>query len=106
MTPDPRPPRPAAGHEFDAVLAAFEKRRPVDALKLLLSLRAQGLARPPAPPPTPTGKANAPRPPTPPRATPHRGGLSPGEVPRAQTSVWGWVVVALLAYLGWRLLRG
>lgn len=33
-------------------------------------------------------------------------GLSPGEVPRGGSAFWIWVVVVLVAYLGYRLVRG
>lgn len=89
------------------VQAALDRREPIEAIKLLLlsragvkpgsapaarrsaPARAPGLQRGPAPPPTPgTGQH----------------GLSPGEVPRVRSTAWGWVMLALVAYLAWRLL--
>ncbi len=98
--PDPLPPE---------VVAAFERRQPVEAIKLLLALRANAAqpaksrAKPPAAP-----AASPAKPLSPPYSghTSPRTDLSPGEVPRASSAFWGWVVVALFVYLGWRLLRG
>lgn len=95
------------------VLAAFERRQPVEAIKLLLALRANA-DQPAKPHATPRGKPPAAPAaiPAKPSAPPHpsyggvRPGLSPGEVPRTSSAFWGWVVVALFTYLGWRLLRG
>lgn len=91
------------------VLAAFERRQPVEAIKLLLAMRA-GMgprARLPAQSPAAhaAGNARPPAPPQPGAATP-RNGLSPGEEPRTSSAFWGWVVVALFVYVGYRLLRG
>jgi hypothetical protein len=91
------------------VLAAFERRQPLEAIKLLLAMRAGAAprARLPAKSPAAHAAGNA-KPPTPaqPGATESDRGLSPGEVPRASSAFWGWVVVALFAYVGYRLLRG
>jgi hypothetical protein len=79
------------------VLAAFRRRQPLEAIRLLLSQRAQ--SQPPArssPAPTPSSSPT-------PAARP---GLSPGEVPRSGSSFWGWLIAALFAYLAYRLLRG
>ncbi len=98
--PNPLPPE---------ILAAFERRQPVEAIKLLLSMRASAAqqakspAKPRASPATRAAKPPTPPPPSPTRVRP---GLSPGEVPRTSSAFWGWVVVALFVYLGWRLLRG
>ena len=91
------------------VLAAFERRQPVEAIKLLLSMRATAAQRAPVPAkPTTSQATRAAKSPAPPQPSPThvRPGLAPGEVPRASSAFWGWVVVALFAYLGWRLLRG
>lgn len=91
------------------VLAAFERRQPVEAIKLLLALRASASqpAKPRAKPPAAPAASPA-KPLTPPHSghTSPRTDLSPGEVPRTSSAFWGWVVVALFVYLGYRLLRG
>ena len=91
------------------VLAAFERRQPVEAIKLLMTMRANATehAQSPAKPQA-SHAARAAKPPAPPQPSPTsvRPGLSPGEVPRTSSAFWGWVVVALFVYLGWRLLRG
>jgi len=93
---DPLPPE---------VAAAFQRGKPVEAIALLLKLRAGAAGqsapaarRPAAPKPRPAAP--------PPGLGAFREGLSPGEVPRAGSTVTGWAIVALLAYLGYRLLGG
>ncbi len=91
------------------VLAAFERGQPVEAIKLLLSMRAAAAQRAPAPTkPRDSQATRTAKPSTLPSPSPTRihPGLSPGEVPRTSSAFWGWVVVALFVYLGWRLLRG
>jgi len=94
------------------VLAALERRRPIEALRLLLGgrdlaarLAAQrGSARRSAPPPSasvqskPALRSND-------TAPAFDGGLSPGEVPRSRSTFWGWIVLLLLLYLALRVLR-
>ena len=91
------------------VLAAFERRQPIEAIKLLLRMRANGLF-----PSTPSTQSTLKKPPgaTKPAATPtspaetpatRPDGLSPGEVPRTESAFWGWVVVGLVVYLLYRL---
>ncbi len=102
-TPDSLPPE---------VLAAFERRQPIEAIRLLLRMRAHGLVAG-RPSPQSTVKhnvgANKPEatsvPPVEPLAT-KPNGLSPGEVPRADSAFWGWVVVGLFVYLLYRLFGG
>lgn len=91
------------------VVAAFERGRPIEAIKLLLQLRARGALAPRSsasvPVKQPSQAAKPPAPAAPP-GKPQlgtRSGLSPGEVPRTESAVWVWVVVALLAYLAYRL---
>jgi hypothetical protein len=97
QSPDPLP---------REVLAAFERRQPIEAIRLLLRLRAgaapaaRTAARPQPPRPT------ASMPPAPPVGPARRGGLSPGEIPRSTSSFWAWVIVALVAYAAFRLMRG
>jgi len=93
---DPLPPE---------VLAAFERRQPIEAIKLLLQMRLN--SRPGKKPTAGTpSKADAARASVPvsqspqPDASPD--GLSPGEVPRSESVVWGLVVVALVIYLAYR----
>ncbi len=90
------------------VLAAFERGRPIEAIRLLLSMRAQG-----AHAPRPSGAASVKQASqtTKPTSAPasktqvgKRSHLSPGEVPRTESAVWVWVVVALLVYVAFRLL--
>jgi hypothetical protein len=91
------------------VLAAFERGKPIEAIKLLIGLRANSLVGPASPAKRapaaastkPTSSAQAPAE----SATP-RNGLSPGEVPRSSSTFWGWVVAALVAYVAYRLVRG
>lgn len=98
---DPLPPE---------VLAAFERRQPVEAIKLLFAMRVNAAKHAEsAPKPRQASHAtHTAKPPAlpPPSPTHVRPGLSPGEVPRTSSAFWGWVVVALFVYLGWRLLRG
>jgi hypothetical protein len=89
------------------VLAAFERGQPIEAIKLLIGLRAQLLAA------SPTKRAStaAPAKPKPSSQAPAesiapRNGLSPGEVPHSSSAFWGWVVVTLFVYLAYRLARG
>ncbi|HMN20749.1 MAG TPA: hypothetical protein PKA16_05090 [Ottowia sp.] len=59
-----------------------------------------GGARPPAGPAAGRGAAD-------PGAPRSRGrDLSPGEVPRSGATAWTWLVLLLLAYLGYRLWQG
>ena len=96
--PQPLPPE---------VAAAFQRGEPIEAIKLLLKLRA-GAAGKPAPGRKPAASAEQkPREAAPPpRLGAFREGLSPGEVPRSASPITGWVIVALLAYLVYRLLAG
>ena len=84
------------------VLAAFEQRQPLEAIKLLLASRAR-LAQMAKPQPSQT--ATTPKAPTPERteSITRDDGLSQGEVPSSSSAFWGWVVVALLVYLAYRL---
>ena len=95
----PNPPLPPE------VLAAFERRQPMEAIKHLLENRAglnqsasrqrdQTVATPKASAPANKGSINPAK------------GLSPGEVPNTGSKFWGWAVVALLAYLAYRLVQG
>ena len=87
------------------VLTAFEQRRPIEAIRLLLANRAslaQGAK------PQPGQSATTSKTPTPESIesiTPDSG-LSPGEVPSSRSAFWGWVVVALFVYLAYRLVQG
>ena len=90
------------------VLAAFERRQPIEAIKLLLASRASsapkataGAARQPV-------RASKPKTQSLPSVESIASGqsLSPGEVPRTSSSFWAWVVVALFVYLGFRLVQG
>jgi hypothetical protein len=90
------------------VLAAFERGHPIEAIKLLIGLRANSLAalqsptkRPQPAPAKPTPSSQAPA-----ESTASHNGLSPGEVPRSSSAFWAWVVAALFAYLAYRLARG
>ena len=87
------------------VLEAFEQRRPIEAIRLLLASRASlsQKARP-----QPGSSATTPKP-----RTPQSGesinpgsGLSPCEEPNSSSAFWDWVVVALFAYLAYRLVEG
>lgn len=97
QSPDPLP---------REVLAAFERKQPIEAIRLLFGLRAGAApgARTAAPPQPPRPTASMP--PPPPVGLARRGGLSPGEVPRSTSSFWAWVIVALVAYAAYRLVRG
>ncbi|QTN21567.1 hypothetical protein HZ992_15415 [Rhizobacter sp. AJA081-3] len=87
------------------VLEAFGQRRPIEAIRLLLANRAS-LSQKVRPQPGPS--ATTPKPISPPSSEPisPAGGLSPGEVPNSSSAFWDWVVVALLAYLAYRLVQG
>jgi hypothetical protein len=87
------------------VLAAFEQRQPLEAIKLLLANRAS-LARKAKP--QPGQSATSPKTPTPERteSTTRDSGLSPGEVPSTSSAFWGWVIVVLFVYLAYRLAQG
>ena len=90
------------------VAAAFQRGEPVEAIKLLLKLRA-GSAGKPAPGRKPAAASTEQKPrkaALSPRLGAFREGLSPGEVPRSASAITGWVIVALLAYLVYRLLAG
>ena len=99
-----------------ALQAALERGRPLEVLRLLLRQSAmadrRSLAVTTRAGRRPSGLDKArPRAPTAPAAPPPepplwREGLSPGEVPRGESGLWGWVLAVLLAYLAWRLLRG
>ena len=87
------------------VLAAFEQRQPIEAIRLLLANLAS-TAR--AAKQQPGRSAATPKTPTPESIesfTPDSG-LSPGEVPSSSSAFWGWVVVALFVYLAYRLVQG
>ena len=90
------------------VLAAFEKRQPVEAIKLLLASRASSVRSSTAAGAKKPVRQSRPKSPAAPSVEAIASGrtLSPGEVPRASSSFWAWVVVALLVYVGFRLLRG
>lgn len=102
------------------VLAAFERNQPIEALKLLMragvgATAARSAEAEEAAVPSIGGRrlrgrkaAAAPRPDTTAELPPSllaEDGLSPGEVPRSAPGLWGWVLLALVAYLAWRLLR-
>lgn len=97
--PDPLPPE---------VMAAFERGQPIEAIKLLIRMRAssrapaQSRARRPAGPAAANPAAS---PPVLPKPSTRDKGLSPGEVPRSNSAFWGWMVVVLLTYLAYRFLR-
>lgn len=91
------------------VMAAFERHKPLEAIKLLLASRANAAltAKPPAV--QQSGRTSG----NPKTSAPAGGeffapkdGLSPGEVPRSNSSFWAWVIVALLVYLAFRLVHG
>jgi hypothetical protein len=95
------------------VLAAFQRRQPIEAIKLLLASGASAAqqAKPSAKPSAtqrPSGATSAPKAPS--RASVESiasgRGLSPGEVPRSSSAFWAWLLVALLVYLAYRLVRG
>jgi hypothetical protein len=87
------------------VLAAFEQRQPLEAIKLLLANRVR-LAQKAKP--QPGQSATPPKTPTPERteSIARDSGLSPGEMPSTSSAFWGWVVVALFGYLAYRLVHG
>lgn len=87
------------------VLAAFARRQPIEAIRLLLALRAQGRGAPASGTSARPQAADAAMR-TASRAKAQRDKLSPGEVPRSGPSVWLLVVAALLAYLAYRLFGG
>jgi len=90
------------------VLAAFERRQPIEAIKLLLASRASSAPKATTSSARQPVHTSKPKPPAIPSVESIASGqsLSPGEVPRASSSFWAWVVVALLVYLGFRLLQG
>jgi hypothetical protein len=85
------------------VLAAFERRQPIEAIKLLLQSLVSGG--------TPTrlsNKLSALTPSTAPQLqskepAASQDGLSPGEVSQSESTFWAWVVAALIGYLAFRL---
>lgn len=87
------------------VLAAFEQRQPIEAIRLLLASRmgtSQGATQQPG------RSATAPKRPTPEgiESIKPDSGLSPGEVSSSSSAFWAWLVVALFAYLAYRLVKG
>lgn len=90
------------------VIAAFERRQPIEAIKLLLASRADSASKGTPAASRPPVRTSKPKPPPLPSVESIASGrsLSPGEVPRASSSFWAWVVVALLLYLGFRLVQG
>ena len=87
------------------VLAAFEQRQPLEAIRLLLANRVRlaqkakpQAGQPATPPKTPTQERT--------ESITSDSGLSPGEVPGTSSAFWGWVVVALFVYLAYRLVQG
>lgn len=106
MNPEPNSPT-------DEVVEALRQR---DVLRLLKALASQqrapadiGRARPgPAPAPVVRAPRRKPQPEetAPGSVHPLRDGLSPGEVPRSSSGFWLWVVLALLAWLGFRYWGG
>jgi len=91
------------------VLAAFQRRQPIEAIKLLLASVANAAQQ--AKPPDkrqPSGPTSAPKALTRTNVESIASGrgLSPGEVPRSGSAFWAWLVVALFAYLAYRLVRG
>lgn len=87
------------------VLAALAQRQPIEALKLLLKTRAGALPGSGTTAGRSSGVAAPAADASPSLADPTApaDGLSPGEVPDSESTVWAWVVVALLAYLAYRL---
>ena len=90
------------------VLAAFQRRQPIEAIKLLLASRAGSVPKAVTAAAKQPVRSSKPKPPPLPSVESIASGqsLSPGEVPRASSSFWAWVVVALLVYLGFRLVQG
>ena len=90
------------------VLAAFERRQPIEAIKLLLASRATSAPRATEAATQQRVRSSKPKPPPLPSVESIASGstLSPGEIPRSSSTFWAWVVVALLVYLGFRLVQG
>ena len=90
------------------VLAAFERRQPIEAIKLLLASRASSAPKATAAASRQPVRSSKPKPPPIPSVESIASGqsLSPGEVPRASSSFWAWVVVALVVYLVFLLVQG
>ena len=90
------------------VLAAFERHQPIEAIKLLLRMRAGGHKAAAPRPPAPHHMVAAPPPAAaaPKHPNADLGGLSPGEVPHSESAVWWWVIAVLLVYLAFRVFRG
>lgn len=91
------------------LVAALQQGKPIEAVKLLLNLRANGgLA-----PKTQMRQQVPPRTPLPAKPVVHqspnyyeaarRGELSPGEVPRSTVSWRTWIMAALLLYAAYRI---
>ena len=95
----PNPPLPPE------VLAAFERRQPLEAIKLLLANRA-GLAQTAQQQRGQKVDARKADMPGIKESIHPAKGLSPGEVPNTGSKFWGWAVVALFAYLAYRLVQG
>ena len=90
------------------VLAAFERRQPIEAIKLLLASRANSAPKATAAATMQPVRSSKPKPPAIPSVESIASGqsLSPGEEPRASSSFGAWVVVALLVYVGFLLVQG
>ena len=90
------------------VLPAFERRQPIEAIRLLLASRASSAPKVTAAAAKQPARSGKPKAPAIPSVESIASGqsLSPGEVPRASSSFWAWVVVALLVYLGYILAQG
>lgn len=89
------------------VLASLERRQPLEALRLLLGGRGVTARAEARRAETPASASLGPKPaPGPGHVTPaFDSALSPGEVPRSRSTVWGWIVFVLLLVLTVRLLR-
>jgi hypothetical protein len=87
------------------VLEAFAQRRPIEAIRLLLANRAS-LSQKVRPQPGPSTTNPKPRTPQSGESISPGSGLSPGEEPNSSSAFWDWVVVALFAYLAYRLVQG
>ena len=87
------------------VVDALKRRQPIEAIRLLLADRTRTAPRENR---QPGGLAATPkkRTPTSVESVTSDSGLSPGEVPSSSSTFWGWTVVALFAYLAYRLLQG
>ena len=90
------------------VLAAFERRQPIEAIKLLLASRASSAPKVTAAAAKQPARSGKPKAQPLPSVESIASGqsLSPGEVPRASSSFWAWLVVALFVCLGFRLVQG